>query len=78
MIAEMGKPHTIAERLVKPAKLIYAKELLGQGGPTSALLWATFQNSYFRSKIRVFSKKKKKKKSSLGIGLQNSYFGAKS
>ena len=30
MIAEMGKPHTIAERLVKPAKLIYAKELLGE------------------------------------------------
>ena len=45
---------------------------LNQGGPTSALLWATFQNysslrAYFRSKIRVFSKKKKR--SSLGIGL---------
>ena len=34
------------------------------------------QNSYFRSKIRVFSKKKKKR-SSLGIGLQNSYFRSK-
>ena len=30
MIAKMGKPHTIAERLVKPAKLICAKELLGE------------------------------------------------
>ena len=44
--------------------------LLVQGGPTSALLWATFKNysslraqlaknTYFRPKIRVFSKKKK-------------------
>ena len=38
-------------------------------GPQSA------KNSYFRSKIRVFSKKKKR--SSLGIGLQNSYFRSK-
>ena len=28
MIAKVGKPHMIAERLVKPAMLIYAKELL--------------------------------------------------
>ena len=34
------------------------------------------KNSYFRSKIRVFSKKKKKR-CSLGIGLQNSYFRSK-
>ena len=32
------------------------------------------KNTYFRPKIRVFSKKKK---SSLGIGLQNSYFRPK-
>ena len=30
MIAKMGKPHTIAEHLVKPAMLICAKELLEQ------------------------------------------------
>ena len=30
MIAKVGKPHTIAECLVKPAKLICAKELLGE------------------------------------------------
>ena len=30
MIAKVGKPHMIAERLVKPAKLICAKELLGE------------------------------------------------
>ena len=30
MIAKVGKPHTIAERLVKPVKLICAKELLGE------------------------------------------------
>ena len=30
MIAKVGKPHTIAERLVKPAMLICAKELLGE------------------------------------------------
>ena len=37
--------------------------------------WNRSLNSYFRSKIRVFSKKKKW--SSLGIGLQNSYFRSK-
>ena len=30
MIAKVGKPHTIAERPVKPAMLICAKELLGE------------------------------------------------
>ena len=30
MIAKVGKPHAIAERLVKPAMLICAKELLGE------------------------------------------------
>ena len=30
MIAKVGKPHTIAERLVKPAMLICAEELLGE------------------------------------------------
>ena len=30
MIAKVGKPHTIAERLVKPEKLICAKDLLGE------------------------------------------------
>ena len=30
MIAKMVKPHTIAERLVKPAVLICAHELLGE------------------------------------------------
>ena len=30
MIAKVGKPHMIAERLVKPAMLICAKELLGE------------------------------------------------
>ena len=30
MIAKVGKPHRIAERLVKPAMLICAKELLGE------------------------------------------------
>ena len=30
MIAKVGKPHTIVEHLVKPAKLICAKELLGE------------------------------------------------
>ena len=30
MIAKVGKPHTIAERLVKPAMLICDKELLGE------------------------------------------------
>ena len=30
MIAKVGKPHAIAERLVKPAMLIYDKELLGE------------------------------------------------
>ena len=30
MIAKVGKPHAIAERLVKPAMLICAKELLGK------------------------------------------------
>ena len=30
MIAKVGKPHTIAERLVKPAMLICAKELIGE------------------------------------------------
>ena len=30
MIAKVGKPHMIAERLVKPAKLICAEELLGE------------------------------------------------
>ena len=30
IIAKVGKPHTIAERLVKPAMLICAKELIGE------------------------------------------------
>ena len=30
IIAKVGKPHTIAERLVKPAMLICAEELLGE------------------------------------------------
>ncbi|XP_029654739.1 uncharacterized protein LOC115228249 [Octopus sinensis] len=30
LVAKVGKPHTIAERLVKPAMLICAKELLGE------------------------------------------------
>ena len=30
MIAKVGKPHEIAKRLVKPAMLICAKELLGE------------------------------------------------
>ena len=30
MITKVGKPHTIAERLVKPAILICAHELLGE------------------------------------------------
>ena len=57
---------------------------LYQGGPTSALLplFKIIQicrpqlakNTYFRPKIKMFSKKKKKKRSSLGIGLQNFYF----
>ena len=30
MTAKVGKPHAIAERLVKPAMLMCAKELLGE------------------------------------------------
>ena len=30
MVSKVGKPHTIAERLVKPAMLFHAKELLGE------------------------------------------------
>ena len=30
MIAKVGKPYTIAERIVKPVMLICAHELLGQ------------------------------------------------
>ena len=30
MIAKLGKPHMIAERLVKPAMLIYAEEFPGE------------------------------------------------
>ena len=58
---------------------------LNQGGPLLHSCGPLFKinrvcgplpakNTYFRPKIRVFSKKKK---SSLGIGLQNSYFRPK-